>query len=650
MSLLKLAPEVTRLRRIAKACAAGELSRTEYRQARRAVIEEFSVSHGQGLEDTVPRFDVEITQRRNKPQTQPVQTVSRQNSLTWILLFVLVLAALILPLWSFAQTSTIGPLNSRDPNPQTSPRFMVEQITWTSSVALDAELEAQANALVEQSLAQVQAENAPADHGFSEAELLEVGRFLNAVGVHDQGVVLNRRDLEDLRALIAQQKGRRGVSLLQIERVAADLQQWLRSQGYPLARAYVPAQAVSGGQVQVDVELGLLSEITVAGQTGSQIGYGLAQLLGEPVQRDAVETQLNRLNRASGMSAQASFEAGAAVGQTRMVLHVDEQRRFTGSVGLDNYALDDLGGERLLLAGQWHNPRGVGDVLSAKLFTTVDPADHLYGALGYTTAVGAGKYDLSAQVAFADLELDGLVPFAGEGVLLDLALRDTQVFTRRQSREWVYLAGLHDLNWDLADDQRSWFLGAGWQGHQLWDKQKWAMYSRVDVLFGGVDNTRPGQDSQFWRLGGQLDAWTPLSLPGLPFATKWLLNLRWQATSEALPATLRLNAAGPYANKGFEQAAVVLDQGLGISSALRFNAPVGDWWVFVDATYGELLGQPDQWAQLTSAGLGWETGLLRTTRGRLSSRVTLGYPLAHEGSKGVDEDGTQIFWSIQYEH
>ena len=42
MKLLQLSPEVTRLRRVARACAAGELSRIEYRQARREVIYKFA--------------------------------------------------------------------------------------------------------------------------------------------------------------------------------------------------------------------------------------------------------------------------------------------------------------------------------------------------------------------------------------------------------------------------------------------------------------------------------------------------------------------------------------------------------------------------------------------------------------------------------
>ena len=42
MSLLTLSPESTRLRRVAKAHAAGEISLHEYREARRQVIRKFA--------------------------------------------------------------------------------------------------------------------------------------------------------------------------------------------------------------------------------------------------------------------------------------------------------------------------------------------------------------------------------------------------------------------------------------------------------------------------------------------------------------------------------------------------------------------------------------------------------------------------------
>ncbi len=93
MSLLTFAPDVVRLRRVAKACQAGELSRLEYRQNRREVIRKF-VDGVEGInEDTIPRFDLEATLRRGfvAPVRKPRQ---RPNKLVWTCVVVAVLAGL----------------------------------------------------------------------------------------------------------------------------------------------------------------------------------------------------------------------------------------------------------------------------------------------------------------------------------------------------------------------------------------------------------------------------------------------------------------------------------------------------------------------------------------------------------------------------
>ena len=99
MNLLPLNAEVIRLRRMAKACQAGELSRSEYRQTRREVISGFVSRAGVTFDDTVPRFDAEVTQRR-MPAELPVTRKSSASSLFWLGLAAIVVVGLTLPLWA----------------------------------------------------------------------------------------------------------------------------------------------------------------------------------------------------------------------------------------------------------------------------------------------------------------------------------------------------------------------------------------------------------------------------------------------------------------------------------------------------------------------------------------------------------------------
>jgi hemolysin activation/secretion protein len=662
VSLLTLSPESMRLRRIAKACSAGELSRLEYREARRRVINQFEAANFSGDEDTVPRFDIDVTQRRTAMMAEEVAVVGRQNWLVWMLLCTVLLAGLTLPVWTYAAVSAaqqIPPLSDRDPNPTSAPRIVVDAVKWTVPKELGDELAAEAGQFLTHRLEEIKQRNAPQSHGFSAEELEEVGRFLNAIGVHDRTGKLGAGDLEDLTALISAQKSKRGVSLIQLEQLAQELQSWVREQGYPLAQAYVPAQAVAAGEVRLDVQLGRLSNISVAGVEGSPLEHLMADLLGQPVQRDAVETKLNALNRTRGLRAEVSFVPGAEVGETEMVLHVKQQKRYTGSVKLDNYAVEDLGEERLQLTGQWNNPRGVGDVLSATAFTTLGPADHQYGEVEYAAPVLDGRYEAAVQIALADIQLDSGTELEGDGVLFGAQLTDTHLFTRTHRREVTYGLGVHDFDWDIVPAQRAWFASAGVDGHRLWDDAKIALSGSLQALVGGVDDERLGQDSSFWRVRAGLTGWKPFDMPfdmlGIDQRAKLVIDLQLQASADLLPPTLRLGATGPYANKGFSQAEALLDRGVSVNGALRFDAmlgqwKLGQWWVFMDSTYGEIEGLGKRWLHLTSMGLGWEAQLLQSEAGSLSSRITLGYPISHKGTGGFDDDGTQIYWSLQYAH
>ncbi len=512
MSLLTLSPEATRLRRVAKAHAAGEISQREYRAARRQVINKFAVAVSRvpayGSDDTVPRFDLETTLRRQEGFAEPAEVVQRQSWLMWLCLSVVLGIAVWLPLMS--QAATISAVSERDPNPSTAPTFNVDQVQWIVPEDLHEQLAQTAQELLATGLQQLKAENSPLQHGFSEAELTEVGRFLNAIGVHDEAVSLSAGDLQDLKALVAAQKSKRGVSLPQLEQLAVQLQSWLRDQGYPLATAYIPAQEVVNDTVQFDVAFGLLSGIRVADQASARLQTRFSDLLGKRVQTQAIETRLNTLNRQLGVQSEVYFQPGVEVGESEMVLQVKQHRQLGASIGVDNYGVEALGQERIVMQGRWNSPRGTGDVLSAKAFSTLENTAHRFLQVGYEAPVMGGQFDAAAHLSYADLQLDSGSAFSGEGVLLDTNLTDTQIFTRTHRREFVYSAGYHQFNWQDIADQQTWFVAAALDGHRLWDNQKIALQGTVKALVGGLDDTRPGQDQSYWRLSGEMNAWMPL--------------------------------------------------------------------------------------------------------------------------------------------
>jgi hypothetical protein len=247
MSLMKLSPETVRLRRIAKAHAAGEFSLHEYRQARRDVITNFCPVNLHD-DDTQPRWETP------QPGVTPAAKIRKRRitgRLLVLCMFVLLLVALFATR-AFAAVE-IPPVAERDPNPLTSNRIAIEHVEVRNFEVLPGITADAVDAVIAEKLIEVLRRHALGEHGFTNLELAELGRFLNALGAHDTTTELSGRDAADLTALISEQKKRRGLSILELEEVAPALQAHYRETGYFLAVALVPAQVVVDAAVVFEV-------------------------------------------------------------------------------------------------------------------------------------------------------------------------------------------------------------------------------------------------------------------------------------------------------------------------------------------------------------------------------------------------------------
>lgn len=653
MKLLSFTPEVNRLRRIARACAAGELSRTDYRSARRDVIE--SLVNGVDIycDDTVPRFQDDVTVRRNSVAVQVPAPKPRSLAWLWLAIGALVLAGLALPGLAFG-LKNIPPVKDRSVSVRRA-AMEVQTLIWQVPEALQTHIDpAAVEAFLRTALAETRTDTG--QHGFTQSELEQVGNFLDAIGVHDDKTRLTLEDLQDLKALVQVQKSRRGVSLEQLQTVTDRLQSWIRAQGYPLAVAYIPAQQITGATVRVDVQVGRLSGVNIKSEdrplvrSERSLADQFAGLSGEPVRRDRLETRLNMINRLGGQSVQASFEQGAGVGETDLVLHVQPGRRYHGRVQLDNYGLDDAGSERLSYQAHGSGLFGAADAAQATIAAALDGADQVFADFNYRTALASLPLTVGGGVRLGEVSLPGEVD--GRGVFADINALHTLHFTRARRLEFAYMAGLQDVDWDasVGADQQVWFVQAGAQGHRLWDTQRLALDADLNLTLGGVDTPRGQEDDNFWRLRGSARLWTPLTWGGSDRSTRLALGTRLQLTSSQLPVTQQASISHPFANPGLEIGSLQADNLLEVTSRLQFDGGRGQWWLFVDGGFAEDNDQADSWYRLITTGFGWRGNLLQTAHGTVYGRFVLGYPLTHESNGDFDDDGLQFYWSLRFDH
>ena len=178
---------------------------------------------------------------------------------------------------------------------------------------------------------------------------------------------------EQLRPLLADGEGLE-LTLAQIEGYAARITALYREHGYILARAYVPAQEMRGGGVELAVLEGRVGKIDITGLRHYSADY-LRRYV-EPrapsriFEASDFERGLLLLNDLPGLSLKSTLKPGSQVGTTDIVLDVDKDRLFTGAVDSNNYGSPETGYERFGVSLNLNNPTGLGDVLAFRGLTS----------------------------------------------------------------------------------------------------------------------------------------------------------------------------------------------------------------------------------------------------------------------------------------
>jgi hemolysin activation/secretion protein len=609
------------------------------------VIDNFE-PHRPDEDDTQPR--VEVPRQHSSRAAAPVEVAAKRSArwLVWLLAAVALLAASRL---FAAESIWIPAVAERDPNPATSTRLPVSAVNLADLAALDglSVTETELQAVIDQKLDEIRRRNQPGSHGFTSPELEEIGRLLNALGANQPESVLSAEDAADLSALLADQKLRRGVSIVELEEVAAAVQAHLRQAGYFLAVAYVPAQAVADGRASIGFLPGVLGDVQVEGAP-EKLARRFDDLIGRPVTRREINTRLYALNQAPGFSARAGFEPGDEVGETRLNLDVLEQRALHGSLMLDNYGDDHTGRHRLVLAADLINPAGRGDVLSFGLTAAIDPDNELLGFAEYATPVG-GRRQLRGRLARNGFSTGSPDDVEGDGLLFDAVLETYLYRDRLTGLSWELGVGRHELGWQTPGgdiDQTVTLVSGALNARRVWDSAHVAADLRVYGDAGRIDgDTFAGQDAGFWDLGFELFGWHPFDVGFLPGRQKASVELTGQLANTQLPSTRRLALGGVGGARGFERDLYLADQVLLLRGELRTPLALGELALFADAAYGKNENElTPGWAYLANLGIAWE---VRFGAHFLSS-ISLATPVTAKSDGGLSDEGNMLFWSLRY--
>lgn len=461
---------------------------------------------------------------------------------------------------------------------------------------------------------------------------------------------------EPLRAVLTDAEGRE-LTLAQIEAVAARITALYRQHGYVLARAYVPAQEMRLGVVEIAVLEGRVAKINFKGLNHYSADYLRPYV--EPrsparvFEADAFERGVLLLNDLPGLALKSTLKPGAETGTTDINLNVDKDRLITGALDANNYGSPETGYERFGVSLNLNNPLGLGDVLAFRGLTSTKggalwlvrlsyaiPLNTLGTKIGgaYThSQVGAGVGSTTG-----DLTVRGNADI-GSVFLLHPFVRSRE-FSLYGQAGFDYKNFSNDLQLDAQDQTdgqietvpqrdrlRVFSVGGVLDSLDRWrgaNNLALTLSQGVGSFLGGMRANNdshasvPGAGGRFTKLTGEVSRSQRITT-----YTSLFLRAGGQWASTSLVSPEQYIVGGPGTVRGYPVAQFSGDRGYALTGEFRWNAPgFGDTPAFLGKKWGDILQfyvfldhgganliapQPDQPKSqtLTGAGIGAQIAL-----------------------------------------
>ena len=180
------------------------------------------------------------------------------------------------------------------------------------------------------------------------------------------------------------------LTLADLRAMAARIAERLRSDGYFLAQAYLPAQDVNDGVVTIAVLEGRYGQVVLRNETrlsDALINAELAGLdRGTAITMAPLESRLLLLSDIPGVTVSSTLVPGASVGASDLVVDVKPGQGITGSIDADNAGNRYTGIYRAGATLNLNNPTGQGDVASLRALTSGSGLN--YARASYQTRLG----------------------------------------------------------------------------------------------------------------------------------------------------------------------------------------------------------------------------------------------------------------------
>lgn len=473
---------------------------------------------------------------------------------------------------------------------------------------------------------------------------------------------------EELQSLVKPWVGR-SLDLRGLNEAAGAITRRYQSAGHFLSYAYLPAQRVADGVIEIAVLEGRIDAVQVANAQDVRLRDEVVQAHVDgladrtPLVQDDVERKLLLLNDLPGVTARAAFTPGASTGTADMVVTVAEDEPLELRFDVNNHGARSTGQTRLGATLALRDLFGFGDVTTARALVSQRGA-LVSGSLGTLVPVGGDGWKVGLSTSRLQYELGGAFASLGaQGTAETWGLRATHPVyrtpranlsldanleykrlldditltgTRKPKRNAVASLG---LSFDRRDD----LLGGGvsfgsatYSGGELrlLDEASWLLDRFGPAGGNGVGlRTDGGWEKGQLNLARQQTLYGPLSA---------YLRYSAQRARGNLDSSEKLALGGPSGVRAYGGGEALVDNGGIVSAELRWLQEYTGgnllWSLFYDRATGRynvhpLFGTTDLEVYLAGGGVGlqWNGGDVGLATSLAWRRTTSRIPTAEGG-------------------
>ncbi len=442
-----------------------------------------------------------------------------------------------------------------------------------------------------------------------------------------------------------------GKSVRDVESARQALEQTYRKAGFATVQVVIPEQAVDGGVVELKVVPGRVGRVRVAGSRYYDQGRILARVpdlaAGVVPNFNAVQLQLNSVNRFPGRRVIPLLRAGDEPGTTEVELKVEEKRPYKGSLEINNRHSANTTSTRLNAAARYENLWQKQHSVGLQYQTAPEkPKEAQVWVLSYDapSATSDDYYAFYAVRTKSDVATLGDISVLGNGKIYGLRwvapLPGQERFTHtitagadyKDFDEIVAVSGSSSIKTPI----RYLPFTLSYEAYRRSTKGLWRFGTGFNFAIRGLV-TKEAQfaDKRFKARGNYFvwkwDVQRTHQLPKGFVAFAWLDG---QAADQPLVSNEQYSAGGAQTVRGYLESEALGDEAVRGTFELRTPARVGRWpvegstlngFVFLDAASlwlkDPLPGQTSRY-RLSSTGLG-----LRFSAGRWKLSLDGGWPL-----------------------